>query len=87
MRSDNEQLDCQGAARHLHELLDGELTQEVEAAVRRHLAACADCMAVFEFEEAFKRFLALRARSSRAPEDLRDRIMGKLAVERQQPAQ
>jgi anti-sigma factor (TIGR02949 family) len=87
MRSDSEQIDCQGAARRLHELLDGELTQEVEAAVRRHLVECAACMAVFEFEEAFKRFLAMRARSTRAPEDLRDRIMGKLDVERQPPAE
>ncbi len=82
MRSDGEQLDCQEAARRLHELLDGELTQQVEAAVRRHLAACADCMAVYEFEEAFKRFLAMRARSTRAPGDLRDRILGQLEVER-----
>ena len=87
MKSDSEQMDCQGAARRLHELLDGELTQEVEAAVRLHLAECAACMAVFEFEEAFKRFLAMRARSTRAPEDLRDRIIGKLKVERQPPAE
>ena len=87
MRSDSEQIDCQGAARRLHELLDGELTPEVEAAVRRHLAECAPCMAVFEFEEAFKRFLAMRAQSTRAPEDLRHRIMGKLDIERQPPTE
>ena len=36
--------------------------------------------AVFEFEEAFKRFIALRARSTEAPADLKQRILGQLDI-------
>jgi anti-sigma factor (TIGR02949 family) len=78
MNSKSAPLDCQEAARRLHELLDNELTPEVEAAVRQHLEDCADCMAVLEFEEAFKRFVALRAKSTTAPADLKQRILGQL---------
>ena len=78
MSSKREELDCQEAARRLHELLDGELTPEVEAAVRRHLEACVDCLAVYEFEEAFNRFIALRARTVGAPPDLKQRILSQL---------
>lgn len=80
MNSKRPTLDCQEAARRFHELLDNELTPDVEAAVRQHLEDCADCMAVFEFEEAFKRFVALRARSTEAPADLKQRILGQLDI-------
>ncbi len=78
MNSKNAPLDCKAAARRFHELLDNELTPDVEAAVRQHLEDCADCMAVFEFEEAFTRFVALRAKSTEAPADLKKRILGQL---------
>ena len=81
MRSGSNQLDCQQAAVRLHELIDGELTPEVEEAVRQHLEDCAECMSVFEFEQAFQRFVALRGRSSHAPEALRHRILSGLHPE------
>ncbi len=80
MNSKNAPLDCQAAARRFHELLDNELTPDVEAAVRQHLEDCADCLAVFEFEEAFKRFIALRAKSTEAPADLKQRILGQIEL-------
>ena len=80
MNSKTPPLDCKAAARRFHELLDNELTPDVEAAVRQHLEDCADCMAVYEFEEAFKRFVAMRSISTDAPADLKQRILDQLGL-------
>ncbi len=75
MTSGVHEIDCQEAARHLHELIDGELTPEVDAAVQNHLQTCAKCMNVYEFEEAFCRFVKLKASGQTAPDDLKQRIL------------
>ncbi len=80
MTSGVHELDCQEAARHLHELIDGELTPEVDAAVQNHLKTCAKCMNVYEFEEAFCRFVKLKASSQTAPGDLKQRILESLGI-------
>lgn len=80
MTSEVCEIDCQEAARHLHELIDGELTPEVDAAVQNHLKACAKCMNVYEFEEAFCRFVKLKARGQTAPGDLKQRILESLGL-------
>ena len=80
MTSEVYETDCQEAARHLHELIDGELTPEVDAAVQNHLKACAKCMNVYEFEEAFCRFVKLKARGQTAPGDLKQRILESLGL-------
>jgi anti-sigma factor (TIGR02949 family) len=74
------QMDCQQAAKRLHELMDGELTPEIDAAVRQHLKDCAPCMAVYEFEEAFCRFVRLKAKGQTAPSDLKQRILNELGL-------
>ncbi len=86
MSNSTEELDCRAVARRIHELLDGELTEEVEAAVRRHLAACAECMSVYEFEEAFLRFVSLQGKSPEAPIDLKQQILTQLDSEGRAPA-
>ncbi len=78
MTSSVHEIDCQQAARHLHELIDGELTPEVDAAVQNHLRICAKCMNVYEFEEAFCRFVNLKASGQTAPGDLKQRILESL---------
>ncbi|MEE8135003.1 MAG: zf-HC2 domain-containing protein [Gemmatimonadales bacterium] len=78
MTSEPRVIDCQEAARRLHELIDGELTPEVERLVQRHLEDCAPCMAVYEFEEAFCRFVSLKAKSQATPGDLKKRILASL---------
>ena len=87
MNSKNAPLDCKAAARRFHELLDNELTPDVEAAVRQHLENCVDCMAVYEFEEAFTRFVALRAKSTEAPADLKQRILDQLGLSGPSPGE
>ncbi len=74
------EIDCQEAARHLHELIDGELTPEVDAAVQNHLKTCAKCMNVYEFEQAFCRFVKLKASSQTAPSDLKQHILESLGL-------
>lgn len=80
MRSEPRDIDCQDAAKRLHELIDGELTVEVERAVQQHLKDCAPCLAVYEFEEAFCRFVKLKARGQGAPTALKQRIMSELGL-------
>ncbi len=71
-------VDCQEAADRLYEYLDGELTPEIELAVRAHIAECAPCFKRFDFEETFLRFLAGRIRSQGAPPELKRRILESL---------
>lgn len=67
-------IDCRAAAEQLYEYLDGELTPEVEAAIRTHLNDCAPCFRLFGFEEAYLAFLQARTRARQAPEHLKKRI-------------
>lgn len=74
-------LTCAETAAHLHELMDGELTEALEAAVQHHLDECEPCYGLYEFERAFKRFLVERGRAPAAPSRLRQRISERLATE------
>lgn len=85
MRSGPKALDCEQAAEHLYELLDRELTPELEAAVRAHLDDCKHCFSVYEYERAFKRFLEARTRSRGAPEHLKRRILEQLFLDEDHP--
>ncbi len=80
MTSEPMQIDCKEAARRLHELIDGELTPETEETIRHHLKDCAPCMAVYEFEEAFCRFVRIKAKSQTTPGDLKERILKELGL-------
>ncbi len=80
MTSERMQIDCKEAAKRLHELIDGELTPEIEEAIRRHLRDCAPCMAVYEFEEAFCRFVKIKAKGQTTPGDLKERILKELGL-------
>ena len=77
------EMDCAAAANRLHELIDQELTPEIEAAVQRHLDDCAPCMAVYEFERGFRRFMSLKMQSVKAPSGLKGRITQKISEEKQ----
>ncbi len=80
MTSEPMQIDCKEAAKRLHELIDGELTPEIEEAIRQHLRDCAQCMAVYEFEEAFCRFVKIKAKGQTTPRDLKERILKELGL-------
>jgi anti-sigma factor (TIGR02949 family) len=83
--SDKDAMDCRAAADHLYEFLDGELSPAAEARVRAHLAACAHCFGLFDFETAYLRFLEARCRARGAPPHLRQRILDQLLFDSGQP--
>lgn len=78
---DLHELDCDEALERVYEYLDGELTESVERAIRRHLAACARCEPRFEHERVFKEFIAQRAKLEQASPELRRRILQRLVDE------
>ena len=41
--------DCNETIRELHTFLDGELPDDLHAAIHRHLDGCVDCLQAFEF--------------------------------------
>lgn len=42
--------DCENALHELYEFLDGELTEERRAVIRRHLDGCQPCAEPYDFE-------------------------------------
>ncbi|UCG86782.1 MAG: mycothiol system anti-sigma-R factor [Gemmatimonadota bacterium] len=75
-------IDCSAAAEQLYAYLDGELTPEVEAAVRTHLESCAPCFQLLGFEESYLAFLRARAQARHAPEHLKKRIFEQVLFDR-----
>jgi anti-sigma factor (TIGR02949 family) len=78
MTGASDPIDCRQAAAQLYEFLDGELTPAADAAVRSHLADCAHCLALHDFEQAYLRFLAMRLRAQGAPPHVQRRILREL---------
>ena len=65
--------DCQEAVHRLYHYLDGELTIERRATIKRHLEACSDCIEAFEFEAELKMAISRGCRDT-VPESLRLRV-------------
>ena len=74
-------MDCTEALDHLYDLLDRELSPELESAVREHLENCKHCFPLYKFETAFTRFLEAREQTQSAPAELRRRILNQLMQE------
>ena len=71
MTEDVRDIDCLEVLDRLQEYLDGELTTARTEEVRRHLAHCAPCLQVSDFEAAYLRFLEARAQAQHAPASVR----------------
>lgn len=82
-----EKIDCREAAARLYEFLDGEVTPEIEAAVRSHLAECAGCFSLFGFEDAYLTFLRARTQARGAPEHVKKKIFEQILLEKGRPEQ
>jgi len=70
---------CQEAVQRLTEFLSNELRPEEEEKVQRHLSQCRGCFAKFHFEETLLRTIRERVEQVRAPQTLREKILGLLA--------
>lgn len=69
---------CQEAVQRLTEFLSKELRPEEEEKVQRHLSQCKGCFAKFHFEETLLRTIREKIEQVRAPQTLRERILGLL---------
>jgi len=65
--------DCEETIHRLYHYLDGELTEERRAAIKRHLDECAPCLDVLGFETELRRIIADRCHDH-VPDELRQRI-------------
>lgn len=74
-------LGCEQALDHLQDYLKRELTPELVAEVRGHLASCRDCSGYARFEESFLIMLESRAGRETCPKELRARILAVLRAE------
>jgi mycothiol system anti-sigma-R factor len=74
-------LTCSAVLERIFEFLGGELTPEVDARIREHLAICGSCHPEFEHGRVFLAFLARHAQIERAPVELRMRILAELIEE------
>jgi anti-sigma factor (TIGR02949 family) len=75
------EIDCLEVLDRLYGYIDGELTDVRSEEVRRHLASCAPCLKVSDFEAAYVRFLEARTQAQRAPESLRKRVLERILFE------
>ena len=73
---------CKTCLKALYPYLDRELSDEDIVQVRIHLEECAGCLHLFQFQESLRRLVRVRCQEQRAPEELRVRIVAKLAAER-----
>lgn len=78
MRKDHEhhehrELNCEEVMEQLFTYLDGELDENAQIDIGRHLEACRDCFSRVEFERRLKARLAELGRVP-APERLRERV-------------
>jgi anti-sigma factor (TIGR02949 family) len=73
-----ENMDCRKAAEKLYDLLDGELTAEVEQKLRDHVADCPDCYTVADFEKRFLQALQKLKDHGCCPETLKSKVQESL---------
>jgi mycothiol system anti-sigma-R factor len=64
---------CDDALHTLYHFLDGELTEDRRAAIRRHLDQCGPCLQAFDFEAELKKVIARSCRDQ-VPEQLRNKV-------------
>jgi anti-sigma factor (TIGR02949 family) len=81
MTDEPRDIDCLEVLDRLYGYIDGELTDARAEEVRRHLANCAPCVQVSDFETAYVRFLEARTQAQRAPESLRKRVLERILFE------
>lgn len=73
-------LSCDDVLDSLWELLDGELTRDMENAVQRHLERCERCYPQYDFQRAYAEMLR-RVAQRMDPPHLRSRVLKRLLAE------
>jgi anti-sigma factor (TIGR02949 family) len=65
---------CTDVLAHLYEFIDGALSADAEAEIRRHVEACGCCRPSLEREREFLEMVARRCKTEPCPDELRRRI-------------
>ncbi|MHB8262994.1 MAG: mycothiol system anti-sigma-R factor [Acidimicrobiales bacterium] len=73
-------VNCREALAKLYGFLDGDMTDQRRAAVKRHLDGCSPCVRAYGFEAELKKMLASKCKD-RVPGPLADRIYRALVEE------
>lgn len=71
---------CQETIHRLYHFLDGELTDETRAEIRRHLDDCGPCLEAFDFEAELRHMIANKCRD-RVPDQLRAKVAAAIGHE------
>lgn len=73
--------DCRELIANLYQLIDGELSREEAATLKRHLEGCGDCIERVEVEEQFKLLIRTKCRGEQVPALLLERVKAALQAE------
>jgi mycothiol system anti-sigma-R factor len=73
MGAEDSEVDCNETIERIYHYLDGELTDERRAEIKRHLDECPPCLDAFDFEADLRQVIADRCKD-RVPEALRRRV-------------
>ncbi len=76
--------DCREVLDRVYEFLDGEMTHHDVDRIREHLEECAPCLTEYDLDVALKALVRRSCGCEHAPEELRQRIMVKIAQVRVQ---
>ena len=66
--------DCAQTLRELDIVLDGELSEHQQEAIRHHLDGCMDCLGAFDFHAELKIVVAQKCNNDEMPPDLLGKI-------------
>ncbi len=66
--------DCTETLRELDVFLDGELSDDQQAAIQHHLEGCMDCLGAFDFHAELKQVVAAKCNDDEMPPDLLSKI-------------
>ena len=78
MMNAQEEMDCRKAAEKLYDLLDGELTPDIEQKLRDHVSGCPHCFTVADFEQRFLAALQKLKERGCCPDALRSKVTDSL---------
>ena len=70
----DDEVDCRESLTEVYWFLDGELTRERRALIRRHLEACNGCLETFDFEAELRSVVSNCCQERTLPPGLRERI-------------
>ncbi|WP_067169094.1 mycothiol system anti-sigma-R factor [Microtetraspora niveoalba] len=76
---DHHDTDCGEVLDRVYSYLDGELDDSRRAEIRQHLDECGPCLEEYGLEKVVKQLVAKHCGCDPVPQDLRDKILARIA--------